>query len=59
MYFSIKDFIKKNGYSPTYRELAKINGNSVATVHYHLHKLKEKNIIDFVENKNRTITILK
>lgn len=59
-YYSIKDFIEKNGYSPSYRELARLNGiNSVATVNYHMKRLKDKGYIDYQEGRCRTVKIIK
>lgn len=56
----IKDFISKNGYSPSIREICKIaNLSSTATVHAHLNNLKEKGYISCVDGKVRTIRIIK
>ena len=58
-YILIDDFIKKNGYSPSIREIGTmLGGKSPATVLYHLRNLKEKGFINYIEGKNRTITIL-
>lgn len=60
VYIAIEDFIKENGYSPSVRELCKITGkNSPGTINVHLHNLKELGFITFIENKNRTIRIIK
>ena len=59
VYIIINDFIKKNGYSPSVREIGTmLGGRSSATVWYHLKRLKEKGFINYIEGKNRTITIL-
>ena len=56
----IKNFINKNGYAPSVRELCKLYGaSSPATVHTQLKLLKRKKYIDYKENMSRTITILK
>lgn len=56
----LKEYIDKNGYAPTIRELCKIaNVNSSCTIYKHLLHLKEKGYIDYVPNKSRTIKILK
>jgi len=42
----ISQFIQKNGYAPTLREIADGVGlSSLATVHEHIHKLTEKGIL--------------
>ena len=45
VYYSIKDFIEKNGYSPSFREIAKLNGN--------------KGYIQYEDKKSRTVKIVK
>ena len=60
VYYIIKDFIEKNGYSPSFREIAALNGNnSVATIQFHLKKLRNKGYIDYSDKLSRTITITK
>lgn len=60
IYNIIKEFINENGYAPTVREIGKLAGlNSPATVFQHLKKLKVKGYIDYIEEKSRTIRILK
>jgi repressor LexA len=60
IYYSIKDYIDKYGYSPTFRELCDLNRiNSTATIHYHLKNLKNANVIDYQPKKSRTIRIIK
>lgn len=55
----VKEFINKNGYSPSVREICKIaNLNSPATVCTHLNNLKEKGYISWVDGKVRTIRVL-
>lgn len=56
----LKAYIDENGYSPTFRELAKLaNINSSATISYHLVRLKNMGYIDYVPKRNRTIRIVK
>lgn len=55
----IKTFLEKNGYSPSFREIAGEFHCSVSTVHRILHALKDDGIISFEDDKNRTITIIK
>jgi repressor LexA len=53
-------FIKRKGYSPTIREIAKeMNINSPATVYFHLKELKKKGYVEWVEGQNRTIRVIK
>ena len=60
LYLTIKKYIEEYGYSPTVRELCKLNGvNSPATIHYGLKQLKKKEYIDYQYNRNRTIRIMK
>lgn len=55
----IKLFIRKNGYSPSIRELCFFTDtNSPATIHYHLKNLREKGYITYQNGKNRTIRVL-
>lgn len=60
VYFIIKDFIDQKGYSPSFRELARLNGNnSPATMQFHLRNLRDKGYIDYTDKLSRTIIILK
>lgn len=55
----IKEFINKNGYCPSVREICKLADlNSPATVCSHLNNLKEKGYISWVNGKARTIRVL-
>lgn len=56
---AIKNFMAKNGFPPTVRELAKIlNLSSPATIQAHLDMLEKKNYIKRQGNMNRTIELL-
>ena len=56
----IKDYINDNGFSPSYRELAKLSGlKSSSTVLGHLRQLKKKGYINFIPRSPRTLTIKK
>lgn len=60
VYYIIKDYITQKGYSPSLREIAKLNGNnSVATAVFHVRALKKKGYIDYEERTKRTIQIKK
>lgn len=59
MFNLIKYFIQMNGYSPTVRELASLmNLKSVSTVHAHLEKLRNKNLVTWIDKTPRTIRIV-
>lgn len=58
LYTAIKDYIDKNNYSPTLQELAELIGdNSRANVLAKLRNLRKKGLIDFQDNKSRTIVL--
>ena len=60
IYDIIKDFINKNGYAPTIREIGELaNLKSSATVYAHLEALEESGYIKSERSKSRTIRILK
>ena len=59
VYEKIKEFININGYSPTIRELCKTTRyTSPATICSYLMRLRDKEYISYVDNKNRTIRII-
>lgn len=59
IFLLIDDFIKKNKYSPTIRELCDmLGGRSTATVQKHLVNMKLKGFINYQEKQSRTITIV-
>ena len=55
----IADFILKNNYSPTTREIMEIVGlKSPSTIHYHMVRLKKEGKIDYQgDGAPRTITV--
>lgn len=60
MLLSIVDYIKCNGYPPTFREIGKrVNLASSSTVQSHLEKLKTKGYITWEPGQPRTLRILK
>lgn len=60
IYNIIKEFIEKNGYSPTVREIGELAElKSPATVFTHLETLEEGGYIKSERSKSRTIRILK
>ncbi len=55
----IREFIAKNGYSPSLEEIGSSLGlSSVATVHKHVTHLVEKGLVRRVWNQNRSIEIV-
>lgn len=59
VYKAIKEYIEKNGYSPSIREICQITGKkSPATIKFCLDRLRKDGIISYVTGKNRTIRIL-
>ena len=60
VYISIKQYIKKNKKSPTYREISKMIGcSSSGTVGNIMKNLKIKGYIDYKEYISRTIKLKK
>lgn len=60
IYNEIYNFISKNNYSPTIRELCKIlNIKSTKTIYLYLKKLNDKKMITYQPNKKRSIIINK
>lgn len=54
----IQDFIEKNGYSPTVRDIMKSMGfNSTATVQYYFNKLEKMGKISKKNNINRSLSL--
>lgn len=59
VYNFIVDFIKKNGYSPSIREIcAGTYLSSTASVYHHLETLKLMGMIDMKENAARSIRLV-
>jgi repressor LexA len=55
----IRDFIERNGYSPSLEEIGGALGlSSVATVHKHVSHLVDKGLVRRVWNQNRSIEIV-
>ena len=57
-YKFIIDFIQENGYSPSYREIAKGVGCALSTVVYRLEKLVDFGMIEMKPNAPRTIKVV-
>lgn len=56
----IQDFLDKNGYSPTLREIGKgLNLSSAATIHVHVENLKHKGYLRNGYNRSRSIELIK
>jgi len=55
----IRDFIRSQGYSPSYREIQKhFHFTSLSSVHDHLQALKKKKILTFNKHGSRSIALL-
>ena len=55
----LSSFTQKNGYSPSYEEIASGLGlNSLATVHKHITNLQNKGLLQRAHNRSRSIDIL-
>jgi len=55
----VKEFIEKNGYSPSIRELCVLtNKKSTSTIAEYLMVLSDKGYITYQVGKNRTIRII-
>lgn len=60
LYLAIKNFIGKNGYAPTIREINEIiNIKSTSTTFTKLLQLQKKGYITYINGKARTIKLLK
>ncbi|MGO8759701.1 MAG: transcriptional repressor LexA [Terracidiphilus sp.] len=52
-------FVSRNGYSPSFEEIARGMGlKSLATVHKHITNLEKKGMLDRVHNRSRSIDVL-
>ena len=55
----LESFVTRNGYSPSFEEIARGMGlKSLATVHKHITNLEKKGLLDRVHNRSRSIDIL-
>ena len=55
----LESFVSRNGYSPSFEEIARGMGlKSLATVHKHITNLEKKGLLDRVHNRSRSIDIL-
>ncbi len=58
IYEYIKDTIRKNGYSPSVRDIRSALGiKSTSTVHVYIQRLEEKGLISKEDGKSRTLRI--
>lgn len=54
----VAEYMVKNGYSPTIREIADGTGfKSTSSVYNHLSKMRKDGLINYVDNSPRTFTI--
>jgi repressor LexA len=55
----LSSFTQKNGYSPSYEEIAAALGlSSLATVHKHISNLQTKGLLQRAHNRSRSIDVL-
>ena len=55
----LESFVSRNGYSPSFEEIARGMGlKSLATVHKHVTNLEKKGLLDRVHNRSRSIDLL-
>ena len=55
----IKEFIEKNGYSPSYEEIKQMtNMRSKSNVHAYVQELKKRGYIDDIPYSRRSIVVL-
>jgi repressor LexA len=55
----LESFVARNGYSPSFEEIARGMGlKSLATVHKHITNLEKKGLLDRVHNRSRSIDVL-
>ncbi len=60
VYDFISSFVDRNGYSPSFEEIAEGLGlNSLATVHKHISNLEDKQLLRRDYNRSRSIDLLK
>jgi len=56
----VKDYVEKNGYAPSYREIARnFNISSPATIYEHIKTLKEKGYIKNAVRHARSLELVK
>lgn len=60
VYQVIVDYISKNGYAPSFREIGELSGlKSSSSVHAHIHRLAEEGRIEIGENaESRRIKVV-
>jgi repressor LexA len=55
----LESFVLRNGYSPSFEEIARGMGlKSLATVHNHITNLEKKGMLDRVHNRSRSIDVV-
>ena len=55
----LESFVQRNGYSPSFEEIARGMGlKSLATVHKHITNLEKKGMLDRVHNRSRSIDVV-
>ena len=55
----ISNFVQRNGYSPSFEEIARgLSLKSLATVHKHITNLEKKGLLQRAQNRSRSIDVL-
>ena len=55
----MESFVRRNGYSPSFEEIARgMKLKSLATVHKHITNLEKKGMLDRVHNRSRSIDVV-
>lgn len=54
---AIEDLTRKEGKSPSMRQIAVETGVSVATLHAYLKKLRAQGLIEWIEGKHRSLRV--
>jgi repressor LexA len=55
----IEQYIHQHGYPPSLREIADALGMTPAGAHYHVQKLRKKNLLTYQPHRIRTIALVK
>lgn len=58
LYKEIKNFIRLNEFSPSFRELKDLTGFSLSRIHKFMIDLKDLEYLTYVEGKARTVKVL-
>jgi repressor LexA len=58
IYEFVNDFVEKNHYSPSFREIqSHFSFSSLSSVHKHLHTLQRKGVLSYLKGERRSIAL--